>query len=138
MNQTILPFCVFLTLLGCNSSLLAGGPEKGSDISIMNAVEDCITFAPQNIEKTSNDIIFHTKAEFKKSTAECGCMSLLLSYSVSEILNIEGEELEYERLYSQKIAPGTNVNDYPFVISADPELNYRGNVTLKVNCKSPD
>ena len=138
MNQTILSCCVLLTLLGCNSTLLAGGPDKGSDISIVNTVEDCITFAHQNIEKTPYSIVFHTKAEFKKSTAECGCMSLLLSYNVSDKINIEGEELEYERLYAQKIAPGKNVDDYPFVISADPGLTYRGKVALKVSCKSPD
>jgi hypothetical protein len=138
MKQTILPSCVLLALLGCNSTLLAGGSENSSSVSIINTVEDCLTFTSQNIEKTPNGIVLHTKAEFKKSTAECGCTSLLLSYNVSEKINIEGEELEYERLYAQKIAPSKNVNDYPFVISADPGLTYRGKVALKVNCKSPD
>ncbi|KPJ94069.1 MAG: hypothetical protein AMJ53_06025 [Gammaproteobacteria bacterium SG8_11] len=138
MKQIILPSCVLLTLLGCNSTLLAGSSDNNSNVSIINNVEDCVAFASQNIEKTSNGIVLHSKAEFKKSTANCGCTSLLLSYNVSEKISIEGEEIEYERLYAQKIAPSTNVNDYPFVISADPELNYRGKVTLKVNCKSPD
>ena len=118
--------------------MLAGGSENSSNVSILNSVENCISFTAQNIEKTSNAIVLHTKADFKKSTAECGCMSLLLAYNVVEKITVEGEELEYERLYAQKISPGKNVNDYPFVISADPGLTYRGKVALKVNCKSPD
>ena len=137
MKQIILP-SLLITLLGCNSTLFAGSSENNTNVSLINTVEDCLTFTLQNIEKTSSGIVLHTKAGFKKSTAECGCTSLRLSYRVSEKINIDGNEFEYERLYAQKIAPGTSVDDYPFVISADPGLTYRGAVALKVNCKSPE
>lgn len=138
MKRTPFPFCALLILLGYNSTLFAGASVPSDSVAIVNEVKECVIFTPSNIEKTSNGIVLHTKADFKKSTGDCGCMSRLLSYSVSEKINIEGKEVEYERLYARKIAPDASVRNYPFIISADPKLTYRGKVALTIKCKSPD
>jgi len=137
MNRTLLTYCAALIYAGNVSAVFAGNPNSIKNISVENTLEKCIVFTPKNIEKTTNGVVLHTKAELKKSAAECGCKSTVLSYSVVEKLKIEDEQPEYERLYAQKITPNASINNYPFVISANPEINYQGNVNVKVSCKSP-
>ena len=117
---------------------LGGQPQNSSNISIENSIEDCIALKPANVEKTAFSLILHISIKFKQSVAECGCKSRVLSYDFTEKVKIDDSDAEYERLYAQKIAPDSGVGDYPFVISADPAIDYQGVVAVKIGCQGPD
>lgn len=122
-------YLVMFTSIGCHAIT----SHEINNISINNAIEDCIKI--KQISNTSNDnaVFLNAKLLHIKNVGYCGCKSAMLSYfTTTNSVESRTDEGKHNVLLS------SSDNKYTFVIDDAYTSSEGKSYTLNIQCASPD
>lgn len=106
-------------------------------LKLENPIAKCITFSPLRLNTSGELVLLRISYEKKRVVAECGCLSQILRYSVSESVAVDTQLRDYERTFG-RIAPRESRGELEIALATDGSLFDLKRAKLTIDCAPPD
>ncbi|MBU6954658.1 DUF2195 family protein [Hahella sp. HN01] len=100
-----------------------------------NKLEACLELKPAKVQEDDDRITLLADVALHDSIASCTCMSALINYQVVDEFEVDGVKIENELLRAFKNTALIQEKHLSFIISTEPDYEFKGHVSVRVSCR---
>ncbi|ABC33130.1 hypothetical protein HCH_06489 [Hahella chejuensis KCTC 2396] len=100
-----------------------------------NKLDACMELKPAQLQVAGDHISLLADVSYHDSIGSCTCMSALINYQVVDEFQVDGVKVENELMRAFKNTALNQGKYLSFIVSTEPDYEFKGRVSLRVSCR---